>query len=57
MNSKKPTRHTQGDAFVEAARELGCDESEDAFDTKLKKVASAPPPKPTRKPKTKKPAK
>ena len=31
--------------FVKAARELGCDESEEAFDKVLRKVASAPPPK------------
>lgn len=29
----------QYDHFVEAARSLGCDESEAAFDEKLKKVA------------------
>jgi hypothetical protein len=31
--------------FVKAARELGTDESPDAFDKMLKRVASAPPPK------------
>ena len=31
--------------FVKAARELGTDESEEAFDKVLKRVASAPPPK------------
>ena len=30
--------------FIEAARELGCDEDEDAFKNRLKKLASAPPP-------------
>jgi hypothetical protein len=32
-------------AFVKAARELGCDESEEAFDRALGKIAKAPPPK------------
>jgi hypothetical protein len=31
--------------FVKAARELGTDESEEAFDKLLKRIASAPPPK------------
>jgi hypothetical protein len=31
--------------FAEAARKLGTDDSEDAFDKALRKVASAPPPK------------
>jgi hypothetical protein len=31
--------------FVKAARELGTDESEEAFDKVLKRVAKAPPPK------------
>lgn len=31
-------------AFVKKARELGCDESEEAFDRALGKVAEAPPP-------------
>lgn len=48
---------TQQDRFVEAAREAGCDEDPDAFDKALKKVASAPPPRPAKKPKAKKPAK
>jgi hypothetical protein len=30
--------------FVKAARDLGTDESEEAFDKVLRKVASAPPP-------------
>ena len=41
--------------FVKAARELGCAESEEAFDKVLRKVASAPPPKSVQKRK-KKPA-
>jgi len=46
--------------FREAARELGCDDSEERFDAALRKVASSPPtPKPTPKgkPEAKKPAK
>lgn len=31
--------------FVEAARTLGCDKSEDRFDAALKKVAAHKPPK------------
>ena len=38
--------------FVKAARELGTDESEEAFDKVLKRVASAPPPKSVQKRKT-----
>lgn len=48
---------SQSQEFLEAARALGCDDDEDAFDAKLKAVASAPPPKTTKKPKGKKPAK
>jgi hypothetical protein len=39
--------------FVKAARELGTDESEEAFDKVLKRVASAPPPKSVQKRKIK----
>ena len=35
---------TQRQRFIEAARKLGADESEGAFDRALGKVASAPPP-------------
>lgn len=38
----KPTA-SQADNFKTAARELGCDESEDKFDAALKKVASHKP--------------
>jgi len=52
---KKNTKPTaQSKAFVDAARELGCDESEEAFNATLKKVASRKPsatPKETSKPK------
>jgi hypothetical protein len=39
---KKPAA-TQREKFIEAARELGTDDSEAAFDRVLRKVASAPP--------------
>jgi hypothetical protein len=51
----KETR--QHKRFVEKARELGCDESEEAFDQALGKIAKAPPPKTVQKRKAKKPAK
>ncbi|WP_417489998.1 hypothetical protein [Maricaulis sp.] len=35
---------TQADKFKALARELECDESEEAFDDALKRVATAPPP-------------
>ena len=38
QNVKKP----QIDKFREAARELGCDESEERFDETLKRIAKAP---------------
>jgi hypothetical protein len=41
MTAKK----SQIDKFKEAARELETDDSEEAFDAKLKKIAKAPPPK------------
>jgi hypothetical protein len=33
----------QSQRFVEAARELGADQSEEAFDETLRKIAKAPP--------------
>ena len=36
----KPPKDNQLDKFKEAAKEYGCDESEKAFDEKLKKVAT-----------------
>jgi hypothetical protein len=47
----------QSEAFIEAARELGCDEDESHFEEKLKKVArhkpkddsTLPQPKPPKK--------
>jgi len=54
---KKPEKTlTQPEKFEEAARELGCNEDESAFDEMIKEVAKAPPPrqnekaKPKRKP-------
>jgi hypothetical protein len=46
MMRKKPQRDnkSQNEAFAEAARELGCDESEARFDAALKKVARHKPP-------------
>ena len=38
----KPDKAFRYDRFVEAARELGCDESEEAFAEKVRKVAKAP---------------
>lgn len=34
----------QSSAFISAARKLGCDDDEEAFDKILKKIAKAPPP-------------
>jgi hypothetical protein len=39
----------QSQKFKEAARELGCDEDEAAFEKRLEKIAKAPPPKPEKK--------
>lgn len=36
---------SQKDKFIETARELGCDESEKAFNDKLKKLAKPEKPK------------
>jgi hypothetical protein len=41
MAGKKPDPKSQRDRFAEAARELGCDEDQEAFDKALKKVATA----------------
>jgi len=43
----------QGERFAKAARELGCDNDEKAFEKRLKEVATSPPPK-SDKPKSKK---
>jgi hypothetical protein len=47
-------KSSQHGKFASAARELGCDEDEAAFDERLRKIAKAQPPKedkPKRKPK------
>ncbi|MDK2741313.1 MAG: hypothetical protein NDI90_00225 [Nitrospira sp. BO4] len=57
MSDRDKKRISQSSRFAETARSLGCDDDEEAFDAKLKAIASAPPPKPLKKSKTKKPAK
>jgi len=53
-NSKNTDPAAQHARFVETARELGCDESEEAFDEKLKAIAKPNPnPNPNPKPKDK----
>lgn len=44
--AKDRIRKTQSDSFKDAARELGCDDDEQAFEERLKRVAESPPPKP-----------
>jgi len=39
-----PNAKPQIERFREMARELGCDESEEAFDAILRKIATAGPP-------------
>jgi hypothetical protein len=41
-NSEKDVR-TQKEKFITAARDAGCDESEEAFDAKLKKLMTIKP--------------
>ena len=55
--TKKTAPAAQVSKFIAAARAAGCDDDEKAFEKRLKAVASAPPPMPATKPKTKKPAK
>lgn len=52
MSGRKPNadEKPQHDRFVETARKLGCDESEEAFDEKLKVIARAKPSEPRAKP-------
>ena len=45
MKKSPSASENQTKRFVDAARELGTDESEEAFDKMLKRVAKAPPPK------------
>ena len=50
MPKERPSKRkkTQHEKFVELAREVGADESEDAFARKLRKIAK-PAPKPSKK--------
>ena len=45
MGAGAKKRFDQSKQFIEAARELGCDDDPATFDKVLKKIASAPPPK------------
>jgi hypothetical protein len=40
---KKPADQSQSERFKQAARELGCDESEERFVETVRKIAKAPP--------------
>jgi hypothetical protein len=53
--AKRNATGDQTQRFIEAARELGCDESEERFDDALRKVAKAKPKPEAEKPKPKKP--
>jgi hypothetical protein len=44
--SPKADDKAQSKAFIDKARELGCDEDEAAFEERLRKIAKATPPKP-----------
>jgi hypothetical protein len=46
-----PDTRPQADKFRDLARELECDEDEDAFDERLRRLAKAPPPKEDKQPK------
>lgn len=43
VRPKQKAGKTQSERFIEAARALGCDEDEAAFDEKLKRIAQAKP--------------
>jgi hypothetical protein len=43
--SPKADDKAQSKAFIDKARDLGCDEDETAFDERLRKIAKATPPK------------
>lgn len=44
MRSTKPNKSTsQSERFIKAARELGCDDSEERFREVVGKLAKAPP--------------
>lgn len=49
MTDSSKKAESQIKKFREAARELETDDSEEAFDAKLKRIAKAPPPKPQEK--------
>jgi hypothetical protein len=40
---KQPMDESQSERFKQAARELGCDESEERFVETVRKIAKAPP--------------
>jgi hypothetical protein len=40
-SNEKPIQKTQAERFAETARELECDESEEAFDAKFRKLVPA----------------
>lgn len=55
-----PKRHdgqSQHTRFIEAARELGCDNDPESLKAKLKKLVKSPPPETVQKRKKDKPAK
>jgi hypothetical protein len=45
QRTPEPDTRTQRQKFIDAARELGTDESEDAFRRVVRKIASVPGPK------------
>jgi len=55
MKGKEKTMgsESQPERFKRAAREIGCDEDEAAFEERLRKIAKAVPPKPAPKRKAK----
>jgi hypothetical protein len=45
MTHRRKTMDKEGPKFVDSARALECDESEERFDTALKKIATHKPPR------------
>jgi hypothetical protein len=43
MPKREPPKQPQSERFKEAARQLGCDEDEAAFDEKLRRIGKAKP--------------
>ena len=41
-SAPKPKNQPQRQRFIETAKELGCDESEEAFDATLRRIAKVP---------------